>query len=164
MKTLVLVRHSKAEEEYTNDFERILTSKGIQLAKKIVKSIPLPLPEDVKFISSEAPRAFQTAEIFSKYFYLLSENIYTYPFLYKYFTFKQFTEFLETNYLKENNIWVFGHNPMLTEISYNLSNGKIYSFPKCAVAYFEISSENWKFANKFNTELKYFINPSILKD
>lgn len=159
MKTLVLVRHSKAEDEYSNDFERALTSDGIKLAQKIANAIPLHPTENIKFISSEAPRAFQTAKIFSKFLNLLPENICTHPFLYKYFTFKQFGEFLETKYTNENNIWLFGHNPMLTEIAYHLSNGKIYSFPKCAVAYFEISSENWKFANKLNSELKFFINP-----
>ncbi|OFX32056.1 MAG: hypothetical protein A2X08_17670 [Bacteroidetes bacterium GWA2_32_17] len=164
MKTLVLIRHSKAEDEYNNDFERTLTSSGIKLAQKIANSIPLPSSENIKFISSEAPRALQTAEIFSKYFNLLPENICTHTFLYNYYTFKQFVEFLETKYSNENNIWIFGHNPMLTEIVFNLSDGKIYSFPKCAVAYFEISSENWKFANKLNSELKLFINPSKLKD
>jgi len=164
MKTLVLVRHSKAEDEYFNDFERTLTNTGINKAQKIANSIPLPPSKNVKFVSSEAPRAFQTAEIFSNFFNLLPADICTHTFLYKYFTLKQFLEFLETKYSNENNIWLFGHNPMLTEIAYNLSNGEIYSMPKCAVAYFEISSENWKFANKLNSELKFFINPNKLKD
>lgn len=159
MKTLVLIRHSNAEDEYSDDFERVLTTKGIELAKKVASELQIKPTVNSIFVSSEAPRAIQTAEIFLKSNNLSERNLHSHIFLYKYFNLKQFLQFLEINYNKENDIWLFCHNPMLAEVSYSLSDGKIFSFPKCAVAYFEISAENWKFANKLNSELKLFINP-----
>ncbi len=159
MKTLVLVRHSNAEDEYTEDFERVLTTKGILLAKNVVDELKIKPTVNSIFVSSQANRAIQTAQIFLELNNLNEKQLHSHVFLYKYFNFKQFFQFLEINYKNENELWIFCHNPMLTEVSYILSGGKIFSFPKCAVAYFEISAENWKFANKLNSELKFFINP-----
>ena len=163
MKNLVLIRHSKAEDKSSNDFERKLTYEGKKLAKKVVLMLPDVPDNDAIFITSPALRSFETSKIFADFFSFPLEKISTSNFLYKYFTVEQFFIFIENEYKNYDKLWIFGHNPMLTEIVSFLSNNKFFSMPKCAVASFEINSENWIKTSYKNTELKFFINPKESK-
>jgi phosphohistidine phosphatase len=163
MKNLVLIRHSKAEEESNSDFERKLTKEGNNLAEIIAAKLIIKPEQNTKFISSPATRAIETAKIFASYFKYSNENISTSDFLYKYFTVDRFFMFLESEYTNSNNIWIFGHNPMLSEIAYVLSKEKIISMPKCAVISFKITTDKWIDVNKSNSKLEFFENPKQSK-
>ena len=163
MKRLVLIRHSKAEEESKSDFERKLTKEGINIAKNMVSKSNIEFNNNTKFISSNAPRALETAKIFADFFSYSHDNISTSDFLYKYFTVDRFFMFLESEYKNNDEIWIFGHNPMFSEITYILSKGKICSMPKCAIASFNITTYNWINANESIATLNFFENPKLIK-
>jgi phosphohistidine phosphatase len=163
MKNLVLIRHSKAEDESNGDFERKLTGDGRKLAKTIASVLKIKPDNNVKFISSPAPRSLETAKIFADYFSYSQDNIFTSDFLYKYFTVDRFFMFLESEFKNNDQIWIFGHNPMFSEIAYILSKGKICSMPKCAVASFDITTYNWIDVNESNSQLNFFENPKDYK-
>jgi len=159
MKKLYIVRHSKAEEEDTNDFERKLTSEGKKLARKVANSLNVIPGIHSKFISSPALRAIETAQEFAQFYQKDVNEIDKQEFLYQYFTAERFFMFLDT-YGKENEeIWVFGHNPMFSEIVTYLSEGQILSLPKCSVAAFQTEATNWFKTTPSNTKLLFLKNP-----
>ena len=159
MKNLVLIRHSKAEDETNSDFERKLTNEGIKLAKTMASVLKIKPDSNTKFISSPAPRSLETAIVFANHFSYSLEKISTADFLYKYFTVDRFFMFLESEFKNNDQIWIFGHNPMFSEITYVLSKGKICSMPKCAIVSFNITTNNWIESNESNSLLNFFENP-----
>ena len=159
MKKLIIVRHSVAEEEITTDFERKLTVEGKKLAGKVAKSLSIIPGIHSKFISSPAFRAFETAQEFARYYQKEEKDIDKQEFLYQYFTAERFFMFLDTHGKANEEIWVFGHNPMFSEIVMYLSNNQILSMPKCSVAAFQTEAKNWFKMTPDNTQLLFFENP-----
>jgi phosphohistidine phosphatase len=162
MKSVFLIRHSKAEDEANSDFDRKLTLEGKKLAKIIAEKLPITPAINSKLISSPALRAIETAVEFSKIYNIQPDLISKNDFLYKYSTVDRFLMFLDSH---ENNpeLWIFGHNPMLSEITSYLSDHKIISMPKCAVAAFQTQANTWFEATPANTILLFFENPKINK-
>jgi phosphohistidine phosphatase len=158
MKKLFIVRHSQAEEEDKNDFERKLTSEGKQLAKKVARNLKITPGIHSKFISSPALRAIETAQEFARVHQKDPNKIEKQEFLYQYFTTERFFMFLDTQGEKEEEIWIFSHNPMLSEIVTYLSENQILSMPKCAVAAFQTEATNWFNVTPANTKLLFFEN------
>lgn len=163
MKKLVLIRHSKAEDKSKSDFERRLISDGKILAKNIATKLKIKPENNTLLISSPAPRALETAEIFADFFSYPKDKISKPEFLYNYFTFDRFFMFLDSEFKNNDQIWIFGHNPMLSEIAYILSKGKICAMPKSSVTSFSIDSENWLNVNASNAQLDFFENPKANK-
>lgn len=162
MKKLFLIRHSKAEDNANNDFQRKLTSDGIKLARKISGNLKITPSANTTFISSPAIRAHETAIEFTKFFRINPEIIKKDEFLYKYHSPERFLMWLDS--VESNSeIWIFGHNPMLSEIVSFLTDGKYYSMPKCAVACFETNQNNWLDVYNNNTKLLFFESPKDYK-
>lgn len=159
MKKLFIVRHSKAEEEVTSDFERVLTSDGKKLARKVAGSLKIVPDIHSKFLSSPALRAIETAHEFAWTYQKEVNEIEKHEFLYQYFTSERFFMFLDTHGKNNEEIWVFGHNPMFSEIVTYLTDNKIMSMPKCAVAAFQTEAKNWFKITPANTKLLFFENP-----
>jgi len=158
MRSLFLIRHSKAEDEAQSDFDRKLTSEGKKLAKTISENIKTTPGTYSKLISSPALRAIATANIFSETYGIRLELIVKNDFLYKYSTVDRFFLFLDS-FENNSELWIFGHNPMLSEIVSYLTDDKIMSMPKCAVAAFQTEANNWLEATPANTKLLFFENP-----
>ena len=67
MKQLILVRHAKSSwEAPLRDFDRPLTSKGIQDAHMVSSHIGSQIPKSFMVWSSAAKRASETALIFAQ--------------------------------------------------------------------------------------------------
>jgi phosphohistidine phosphatase len=158
MKSVFLIRHSKAEEEASSDFDRKLTSDGKKLAKKIAGTIKIIPGIHSKLISSPALRAIETAKVFAEEYRISTELIEKNDFLYKYSSVDRFLLFLGS-YEDKTELWIFGHNPMLSDIVSYLSDNKIISMPKCAVAAFQTTAITWLEATSKNTKLIFFENP-----
>jgi|YNPMSStandDraft_2_1061718.scaffolds.fasta_scaffold38752_2 phosphohistidine phosphatase len=161
MRTLSLVRHSIAQEpeEVENDFDRKLTEKGQALAYTMATKIPQEYIQNALFISSSAPRALETAYIFAKYHKIQEKDIIQHEFLYSCFKEHSFFYFLDEIAPKHSNCWVFGHNPMLSNIMAILQNKQTISMPKCAVAIFNTEAQRWIDVNHNNVKLVKFLNP-----
>jgi len=162
MKTLFLIRHSKAEDEAQSDFDRKLTSDGKKLAQKMAGMLKVTPRNNSKLISSPAIRAIETAKEFSQVLGISLDQIEKNDFLYKYFTVGQFLLFLDS-FKNNNELWVFGHNPVFFKISSYLSDGKISSIPKCAIVAFQTEANKWLEATPENTKLLFFENPKNYK-
>ncbi|MGQ9846988.1 MAG: SixA phosphatase family protein [Bacteroidales bacterium] len=164
MKQLVFVRHSIAEDinNSTDDLSRNLTPKGIERINKVLQKIEPALIHNAILLTSTANRCIQTCNHFARHFNIPSDRIIQESFLYSYFSEHSFYYFIEEVATNETNVWVFGHNPMLSNLTEQLLNKKFYSLPKCAVVAFKSTANNWIEVNHRNTELILFINPKEL--
>ncbi len=164
MKQLVFVRHSVADEpkDALDDFSRNLTEKGIERTHRVLANIPKALVEQAIFITSPAHRCIQTAQLFAKHFQITEDRIKEEPFLYSCFREHSFYYFLEELVADENNVWIFGHNPMLSNLTEQLLHKKFYSLPKCAVVVFNSKASDWLSVSHENTEMSLFVNPKEL--
>ncbi len=164
MKILSLVRHSIAQEpeEVENDLMRSLTEAGITLAKQIASQINPKYFINATFISSPANRAIETAHIFANIANIKSEQIIQNEFLYSCFKEQSFFYFLEEQIPASENGWIFGHNPMISNLFRILSRQNL-SMPKCAVAIFQSSANSWLEVDAKNTQLIEFVNPKLIR-
>jgi len=161
MKKLILVRHSIAQEpeEVDNDLLRKLTNEGIERAKKVVSVISDELFKDSVFISSPALRALETAKIFLAEKKIPENLILQHEFVYSCYKENSFFYFLEDILNNKDKCWIFGHNPMMTNIVRMLINNKDFSMPKCGVAIISSSSNTWIDISSENSKMLDFINP-----
>ncbi len=164
MKQLVFVRHSIAQnaEDVENDFDRNLTNEGLLRIKNVISKIPMELTTQASFYSSPAKRCIQTAKYFADLLTLKDITIHEDSFLYSCFREHSFYYFLEEIASNEQNVWIFGHNPMLSNLTEQLLNKNFYSLPKCAVVIFKSTAKQWIEVNHENTEMLLFINPKTL--
>lgn len=158
---LFLIRHSIAQDDASSDFERSLTTEGKNLIIKVTTNLPIKPAPDSVFYSSPANRAIETAKVFASFFGL-KENIKTDEFLYRYHSPERFLMWLDT-IGEVNDLWVFGHNPMLSQIVTFFTNDQIYSMPKCAVAGFESNARSWFEVNHKTSKLLFFESPKKYK-
>ena len=126
MKTIFFVRHSKAIEHLTSidDFDRPLVDKGIKNAHLMGKLLSEQHQKPQLVISSPAIRAMHTAIIMSKelnYPYskiILEEKLYE-------SSVDNYFEVIKKTSDTIQNIFLFAHNPTITEVSNLLTDASI---------------------------------------
>ena len=164
MKTIVLVRHSNAEDgNYKlKDFDRKLTPKGLRKAEKISgMCMSFYQPASTVFYSSSAPRALETSEIFAETLNYKKENISASEFLYYGFTPEEFlADLMQFN--NYETVWVFGHNPMMTEVYNFFTNRETESFPKCMVIAISFDVESFNKITENSGKAVFLINPKVI--
>jgi len=164
MKTIVLVRHSNAEDGdyHLNDYDRRLTFKGVQKADKVASACKgFYQPANTVFYTSRAPRAFQTAEMFAKKLNHKRDHLRSTDFLYYCFKPEELLIELEqfNNY---ETIWVFGHNPMMSELNEFFTGTKSKGFPKCMVSAISFDTENFLEIKEGSGKVVFLVNPKLL--
>jgi phosphohistidine phosphatase len=155
VKTLLIIRHAKAESAITlNDFERMLAPRGMQdapaMARKLIeKNITIDA-----FISSPATRAKQTAELFCATY---GRNVQDVIFNETLYNAKPQTiaTVIKTVADEHNCIALVAHNPGVTYFATALVEGvTIDNMPTCAVFAVKINCQQWK---DFLTAKKEFL-------
>jgi len=152
MKYLTLIRHSIPSINSTvdnNDKYRFLNEDGISLIKKISNEIKRLNLEEAVFISSNAVRAYQTAieflEELNKSIPLYIEN----SLYYKIESLSELIQELLIKYEKFNNIWIFGHNPSLSNIASTILRTSFF-LSRCSLLYFTFETHTWQNISPFN--------------
>ncbi len=127
-KKLYIIRHAKAETiPGINDFDRALTSDGIQHAKQVAAKLAtkVTLDENSIVISSPANRALQTTRIFLEVMNTPSFDIQIEETIYE-CTYKHLLSIINTIPDNVNNVLLFGHNPTLTDLVEYLTRKAAY--------------------------------------
>lgn len=144
MKRLILVRHGKADQDKNgDDFERHLIKKGKKDSKLIANVLK---KNDIKadlFVSSDAYRAFETAEIFAEEMGYNKNDILKQSFLYEGYTTGQLTDFLSEQDKSVESIIVFGHNPFISQSGIRLSKNFHQSFPTAGCLGLKFDVDEW---------------------
>ena len=145
MKRVVIVRHAKSDPfGYDDDFNRDLTDRGISDAEKIslrLKELGV-FPEMV--IASPATRTMHTASIYSQNLGIPADSIHQEQVLYEGLTTHHFIELLHELPNEVQTVFVFGHNPTVHSLVYNLVNGFLSDMPTCATVVMDFEVEKWK--------------------
>ena len=165
MKQLYLIRHAKASDDYTRilDFDRPLKSKGIIQAHQIAnKLIGKGIKPDL-IISSTAARALQTAYIFA-----LKNNIHFNEIIHDSSIYESSVEKIIESIAKtsddKNQLFVFGHNPSITNMANYLLDSYMMEIPVCGVVCINIDSDTWKDLNKNRHHLVFFDIPDKIEE
>ncbi|MFN3753889.1 SixA phosphatase family protein [Flavobacterium sp.] len=114
MKQLILVRHAKSSwDAPLHDFDRPLTSRGIQDAHLVSSNISSHLPKTFLVWSSAAKRAAETAIIFAQNLSFPIESILFKNELYT-FDERKLEQIIKSCSNEYDHLIVFGHNEAIT--------------------------------------------------
>lgn len=142
MKTLVIIRHAKAEQTFGSDLQRKLTERGHRDAEMMAIRLLDKGYKIDKIFSSPATRTRQTTEIFAQVHQIPPDNIKYFRALYLGDT----LSYIETaHWLKENvNVLaVVGHNPGVSNFTNDMTGSDI-SLPTCGIAIIEVECNDWQ--------------------
>lgn len=145
MKQIILIRHSKAEDRslQQTDFQRNIIERGQKdAAKKALQLFKLEPSIDL-MISSDAPRALQTAEIFAKTYKIDTSKIQLEHYLYNDY---EPSDLLHTINQIDNScktVAIFGHNPNIAYSAVAFCAQRITEFPTSAVAVINFEVDTW---------------------
>lgn len=152
MKTLLLIRHAKSDWELdAKDIDRPLNKRGKadapMMAKRLIKRNIQP---DI-LLSSSAVRAFSTAKLFAEELSIKNKEIVIIPSLYlaQPAIYTSVIEALDDTF---NTVFIFSHNPGITDFVNTLTNVQIDDMPTCAIYALQSNVISWKdfFNHPFN--------------
>jgi phosphohistidine phosphatase len=161
MKTLYLVRHSKAAQRRPQlpDFERTLVRSGekdaLGMAKKLKKEGFIP---DL-LMSSTANRALETAHIFAKGLKYPVEKILVKDALYSEMSEEALLYIIRQVDNRYNSLMLFGHNPVFTDLACLLIADFHEDIPKSGVVGIEFAKTEWKAISPRTGRLMLFEYP-----
>ncbi|MES2654664.1 MAG: histidine phosphatase family protein [Bacteroidota bacterium] len=145
MKTLILMRHAKAEtiELGMRDFDRKLAEKGKVDADAIAKLLKKKIPAIDLLITSLAKRTYKTAKIVAENYAYDKADIVPLSELYE-AAVDEYLKVIRNIDDSKNTVIIVGHNPTIGAMSSILSGSKILNFKPGAVAAFNLSIDTWK--------------------
>lgn len=160
MKTLLVIRHAKAESAFTlSDFERPLNDRGKKDAPVMATRVMARNISVDAFISSPAKRAKKTAELFAETMKQTAEEIIFISSLYHappevfFDVIKDMDDSFET-------IAVFAHNPGITYfVNQLVTTVRIDNMPTCAVFAVQAPVSQWKEFVRAKKEFLFFDYP-----
>lgn len=162
MKTLIIIRHAKAEQSFGKDIERKLTYRGQRNAAKMAECLKKKGYRIDKIFSSNSERTMQTTRIFAEVLDMPGSHIRYFESLYL-ADVLGITETIE--WMRENEnirtLAIVGHNPGVTNFVNDLTHAGIDSLPTCGIAVMEVAMEDW---SHFDTAPKKLVETFSPKD
>ena len=145
MKRVIIVRHAKSVPfGYDNDFYRDLTERGEDDATKIsAKLRNLGVTPDL-VIASPATRTMHTASIFCQNLEYDPIKIRQINEFYEGVTTQNFIEMLQALPESVQTVFVFGHNPTVYYLAYNLVKYFNSDMPTCSTVGLDFDTNSWK--------------------
>ncbi|MDI1316006.1 histidine phosphatase family protein [Flavobacterium sp.] len=161
MKQLILIRHAKSSwEAPLRDFDRPLTSKGIQDAHLVSTHIVQVLPKTFLIWSSSARRAKETALIFAQNMSYPIESILFKEELYT-FDEKKLEQIIKSCSDEYEHIIVFGHNEAITNFVNKFGSTLIDNVSTSGFVNIIFEQKSWQKIEKGST--KNVVFPRDLK-
>lgn len=163
MKTLYLVRHAKSswKEADVPDMDRPLKGRGIRDAYNTSEWLYKQEVQPDYLISSPATRALHTALIFCKSLNYAYSDIKIVKSIYEAST-QQMLKVVQGIDDKYSRVFLFGHNPTITDFVNLCIDHRIDNVPTTGVACLEFSSDSWsKIDNR--AQLLFFDYPKRRK-
>ncbi|MCF6359687.1 MAG: histidine phosphatase family protein [Cyclobacteriaceae bacterium] len=157
-KKLFFVRHAKTEESSNEkrDFDRVLTNRGLQDATRLGKYYHSKNTKLDQVLSSDAARAYATAELIASQVGYELSRIHINHEIYE----ASVRTLLQlVNNLKDEweSVMIVGHNPPINYLSEYLSGADIghMNTGSCAVITFE--ADSWTEIGQNSGDLKEYI-------
>ena len=168
MKTVYLIRHAKSswEDESLSDFDRPLNERGKTDAPRMGKRLKERNLTPDLLLSSPAKRAFSTAKRIAEVLGYAKEKIKTDQTLY-HADEDEILGVIRSVSDKNNCIFLFGHNPGLTDFVNAMNNDRkrfIDNVPTCGVVAFAFDITSWKLIDFGKGELLFYDFPKSKDD
>lgn len=159
MKKLYLIRHAKSswKEEGITDFDRPLKGRGVRDAHTTGQWLYKQEESPDLLISSPATRAMHTALIFAQELKYPFSDIAIEPQLYL-AEIQDIHDALSSLDDRLESVYLFGHNPGLTNFVNHCIDHIIDNVPTTGVACLKFDSKTWKDLGK-EAELVFFDYP-----
>lgn len=145
MKKLFLVRHAKSDWTYDGlpDIDRPLNERGYRDAHAMSKLMQHKNFVPDGMMSSSAVRAMNTALIFARNFKFSENRIIINSSLYE-SSADHFISQLAGLSDELKSVFVFAHNPTITQVAEILTNEKLGSISTCGIVCVEYKTSSWK--------------------
>lgn len=149
MKKLYFVRHAKAVQENIGltDFDRPLTEKGAMDAQLISSLLHKEKVVPHLIISSPAVRALSTAAIFARNLHYPLSAVRLEDSLYE-SSVDNYLKHLHLTEDKHQTVFLFAHNPTITEAANLFIDDFIENIPTCGVTGLSFEVDSWKQLDK----------------
>jgi len=163
MKRIVIVRHAKSEPfGYDNDFNRDLTDRGESDAEKISsKLLEMKIVPDL-VISSPATRALHTASIYCKNLGYSESKMLKEDSLYSGITTEDFVGLVRQLPATVQTVFVFGHNPTVYYLAYNLVKYFNSDMPTCSTVAIDFPVDKWLEVSARGGQLAFQFTPKMI--
>jgi phosphohistidine phosphatase len=144
MKRVIIVRHAKSVPYgYDDDFHRDLTDRGVEDASKIsLRLKELDVVPDL-VIASPAVRTMHTSAIFSKNLGYDLKLVQEESSFYGGVTTQRFVDLLRQLSEDVQTVFIFGHNPTVYYLVYNLVKHFTSDMPTCSTVALNFPIEKW---------------------
>lgn len=144
MKTLVIIRHAKSSWDDVSlaDIERPLNERGKHDAKMMAERARKKGLKPDLLISSPAKRAKKTAKYFLKEFDIDKDALSIASQLYE-ASVRDFYSVIEQIPDNFESVFLFSHNPGITDFVNDLGCLPVYNMPTCGVFAVAFESEHW---------------------
>jgi len=161
MKTIVLLRHAKAEPRKGEhpDFERTLVNSGKTEAKEIAKTLKKEGIVPDLFITSPANRALETAVIFAKIVDYAKDKIMHEQSIYNETDGTAFLKIVKDLDDQFNTVLFCGHEPTLSEFASYLTADFEGGLPKTGTISLEFDANTWQQISKGKGKISLFLYP-----
>jgi phosphohistidine phosphatase len=146
MKTIILMRHAKAEQGNFDviDFDRKLTDRGKSDANFAAKTLLKKIQKLDLIVTSSAKRTLKTAKIIAENFDIDKNKIQSINEIYEASSEAYVHVLRSLNDEKVKTVIVVGHNPTIGSMAAVLSGNEINEFKPSAFAVFNLTIETWK--------------------
>lgn len=160
MKMLYIIRHAKSswDSPLLNDFDRPLNERGERDAPRMGKRLKEKKPVVDLFLSSPAKRAFTTAEKIAEFLNYPEEKIKTDRALY-HAEDGEILQIVKELSDKHDVVFLFGHNPGLTDFVNRLTDAVIDNVPTCGVVACKLNIESWRQTDWGTGKVEFFDYP-----
>lgn len=165
MKYLYLIRHAKSswDNPSQSDFERTLNERGFNDAPQMAMLLKSKNVIPDLILSSPATRALTTAEIFAQHLNYSLEEIKTDENIYEAST-RNLTEVVSEIDNGFGTVFLFGHNPGISNFANFLSSKMVEDFSTCTIAGLELNIDSWSKLERHCGKLILFEYPKKLKN
>jgi phosphohistidine phosphatase len=145
MKTLWLIRHAKSswQLDALTDFERPLNERGYRDAYEMPPRVLTGSAKPTHILVSPAVRTYTTAVIVARHLRISSAMFTLCPQLYESDVI-EYLEVLRNVAHTHQDVMLFGHNPVITALSNQLSGSTIENVPTCGIVRLEFGGTDWQ--------------------
>ena len=163
MKRVIIVRHAKSVPYgYDEDFSRDLAERGITDAKKISMRLrEMGIFTDL-VIASPATRTMHTATIYCQTLGYEVSSIRQEEDMYDGLTTQGFVDLLRKLPEKVQTVFVFGHNPAVYYLVYNLVKYFNSDMPTCSTVALDFPVEKWQEVSAQSAKVAFQITPKSI--
>lgn len=165
MKYLTIIRHAKSDwgNPDLDDIARPLNERG----KKSIVLMGNYLQEQKinpdLIISSPATRAITTARGIAALIQYDLNNIQIEPVIY-FGTSSAIIELLNEVNKQYDDVFLFGHEPILSSLIYQLTKTSLEKFPTCAAFRISFDIKDWKEIGSKKSNCEFYVNPKLLME